>query len=192
MESLKWVKFCHYIFYGFAFISLFFSCYFLFMNEAIEKSKSGATTLIKRSENQPYESPTIIACTLSNFKPSVSRKYNLTTPARNIFNPSVDQLDINFIKDTFPNQTVQDLFEEFEYSNNDLMFFYNSTYLKLGKNEVNYGGKKLNVDLKKLPTFRNGACYSIESNQSNQKYAFIYIGYRFEMSHLNEFIKQVY
>ena len=60
MLSLKWAKFCHYILYGITFISLLFSCYFLYINEAIEKSKIGAMTVTKRSENLPYESPTII------------------------------------------------------------------------------------------------------------------------------------
>ena len=194
MDSLKWAKFCHYMLYGIAFISLFFSCYFLYMNEAIDESKIGATTMIKRSENLPYEAPTIIVCPEPRFKPSRSRKYNLNDPARDFFtpwNPSV----IPFIKNTFPNRTVEDLYEELSYSKNDLMFLYGSTVLKLGINEVDIWGSKIVIELKNVPTFYNGQCYLIELINANQWYegdAAIYFGYRFEISHLNECIKHVY
>ena len=146
--------------------------------------------MIKRSENLPYETPTIIVCPEPRFKPSRSWKYNLNDPARDFFtpwNPSV----IPFIKDTFQNRTVEDLYEELSYSKNDLMFLYGSTLLKLGINEVDIWGSKIVIELKNLPTFYNGQCYLIELINANQWYegeAVIYFGYRFEISHLNEYM----
>ena len=192
MDSLKLAKLCHYLIYGIAFISLSFLCYFLYMNEAIEKSKIGATTVIKRTENLPYESPTIIVCPEPRFKPSVSRKYNLSSPARDIFSPWMGDFFITFIKDTFHNRTVQDVYEEFTYSNNDLMFVYENTYLELGKNEVKhkYSKNSIDIELKNFPTLYYGQCYLIEllnGNQWEEISAAIYIGYRFEISSLNEY-----
>ena len=192
MDSLKWAKLCHYLLYGIAFISLFFSCYFLYMNEAIEKSKIGATTMIKRSENLPYETPTIIVCPKPHFKPSMYGKYNLSNSPGDFFTPWMGHLLMPFIEATFQNRTFEDLFEESSYSKNDLMFLYDGTYLKLGKNQLkNRGGRTMDVELKNLPTLYSGQCYVIEllnANQWNVGRADIYIGYRFEISHLNEYL----
>ena len=198
MDSLKWAKLCHYILYGIAFISLFFSCYFLYMNDAIEESKIGATTMIKRSENLPYEAPTIIVCPEPRFKPSISRRYNLSNPARDFFTHWMGHslMPHALIEDTFQNRTVENLFEELSYSINDLVFVYENHYLKLGKNELTMmDGNTLTIELKSLPTFYYGQCHLIElmnANQWNEKMAVIYFGYRFEISYLNEYIKQVF
>ena len=87
--TVKWldvVKLCHYALCGIVFISLFVLCYFLYMDEAIEKSKKKATTTIRRSEERDFEIPTLIICPESGFKPSISKKYNLSNPARYMFN----------------------------------------------------------------------------------------------------------
>ena len=130
-----------------------------------------------------------IVCPEPNFKPSITRKYNLSRPARDFFTPWMGLT--TFIEDTFQNRTVQDLFEELSYNKNDLMIFYQGTYLKLGKNEVeNLDGYKIDIELKSLPTLYNGHCYLIEllnANQWDERNAFIYLGYRFEKSLLNEF-----
>ena len=160
------------------------------MNEAIEESKIGATTMIKRSETLPLESPTIIVCPEPNFKPSMSRKYNLSNPARDLFTPWMIDLVKPFIEDTFQNRTVEDLYEELSYSKNDLMFFYENHYLKLGKNElVKWDGNTVVIELKSLPTFYYGQCFLIEllnANQWTEEYSAIYFGYRFETSLLSE------
>ena len=55
-------------------------------------------------------------------------------------------------------------------------------------------GNTIVIELKNLPTFYYGQCYLIElmnANQWNEKMAVIYFGYRFEISYLNEYIKQV-
>ena len=85
LNRLNFAKLCHYTLYGITFISLFVLCYFLYMDEAIEKSKEGATTLIRRSEERKLEIPTLTVCPKPGFKPSVSQKYNLSHPARFLF-----------------------------------------------------------------------------------------------------------
>ena len=67
------------------FISLLVSCYFLYMDEAIKKSKMKATTVTKRSEEYQFETPSITICPEPGFKPSVTQKYNLSLPTRHIF-----------------------------------------------------------------------------------------------------------
>ena len=86
--TVKWLdlaKLCHYALHGITFICLFVLCYFLYMDEAIEKSKEGATTLIRRSEERKLEIPTLTVCPKPGFKPSMSEKYNLSHPARFLF-----------------------------------------------------------------------------------------------------------
>ena len=55
------------------------------MDEAIEKSKERATTLIRSSKEYEYEIPTLTICPQPGFKPSTSKKYNLSHPARFLF-----------------------------------------------------------------------------------------------------------
>ena len=189
MNCLKSLKFCHYILYGIAFVGLLFSCHFLYMNEAIEESKIGARALTKRSESIPYESPTIIVCPEPGFKPSISKKYNLNITTRDLFLPWMGDSVIQVIKEKFHSQTVKNLYEEFTYGNDDLLFLYENTYLKRGKNKVKIGNKIMDVELKILPTYYNGACFLIESknvNNWNEKYAGVYFIYRFDTLHLNE------
>ena len=86
--TVKWVdvaKLCHYALCGITFISLFVLCYFLYMDEAIEKSKKRATTLIRSFDERELEIPTLTICPQPGFKPSTSKKYNLSHPARFLF-----------------------------------------------------------------------------------------------------------
>ena len=55
------------------------------MDEAIQKSKKRATTVIRSSEERKLEIPTLTVCPKPGFKPSVSKKYNLSHPARYLF-----------------------------------------------------------------------------------------------------------
>ena len=82
---LKFLKFCHYALYCITFICLLVSCYFLYMHEAILKSRTGAMTIIKRSEERQFEAPSLIICPEPGFKPSVTEKYNLTNAPRYVF-----------------------------------------------------------------------------------------------------------
>ena len=85
VQWLDFAKLCHYLLYGITFIFLFVLCYFLYMDEAIEKSKERATTLIRSSKEYEYEIPTLTICPQPGFKPSTSKKYNLSHPARFLF-----------------------------------------------------------------------------------------------------------
>ena len=55
------------------------------MDEAIQKSKKRATTVIRSSEERKLEIPTLTVCPKPGFKPSMSEKYNLSHPARFLF-----------------------------------------------------------------------------------------------------------
>ena len=55
------------------------------MDEAIEKTKKRATTVIKSSDERELEIPTVTICPKPGFKPSISEKYNLSNPARYLF-----------------------------------------------------------------------------------------------------------
>ena len=55
------------------------------MKEAIEKFRLGATTVTKRSDYLPYEAPSLIICPEPGFKQSVFKRYNMTLPARYVF-----------------------------------------------------------------------------------------------------------
>ena len=55
------------------------------MNDAINNSKEGATTVTKRSEALEIELPSLIFCPKPPFKQSVSNQYNLSIPVRDIF-----------------------------------------------------------------------------------------------------------
>ena len=160
------------------------------MNEAIEESKIGARALTKRFESIPYESPTMIVCPEPGFKPSISKKYNLNITARDLFLPWMGDKVSNVIKEKFNNKRVKKLYEEFTYGNDDLLFLYEGTFLKAGKNKVNIGNKLVDIELKNLPTYYNGACYLIKSkniNNWNEKYAALYFVHGFDTLHLNEY-----
>ena len=69
------------------------------MIEAIAKSRSKATTVIKQSVPHPFEAPSFTICAEPAFKPSISRKYNLKNPVRDYFEPwSADDFDKNIFQ----------------------------------------------------------------------------------------------
>ena len=177
ISRLSLAKLCQYVLYCITFIGLLVSCYFLYMEEAIEKSSKKATTVTKRSGHHPYEAPSIIVCATPPFKASVSRKYNLSQPIRRYFSPW-ELLPFDYGK--FGNITVQDLFEEFTYTN-DLIFADAERNLIQGKNEMSlYGEEVIEIDLKKLPTVSLGTCHLIHfRNVMNwdKSEAWFHIGY---------------
>ena len=114
--KLELAKVCHHALYLVSFISLLIPCYFLYMQEAIKDSEQKATTVTQRSEPHASETPVIIICPQPNFKPSISSKFNMSFPDRDLFVSVADFtefLDMNNID----NQTVQELYEQFTYSN---------------------------------------------------------------------------
>ena len=85
IEIPKFQKVSQYSLNFISFTILFILCYFLYMQDAIEKFKLGASIVTKRSELLPYEAPSIIICPEPGFKQSIFKKYNLTTPAQFVF-----------------------------------------------------------------------------------------------------------
>ena len=85
VKSLYFIKFCHYTLKWVAFISLFILCHFLYMDEAIEKFKIKATTETKRDEERQFDIPSLTICAEPGFKPSISKKHNLSIPTRYLF-----------------------------------------------------------------------------------------------------------
>ena len=106
----------------------------------------------------------------------MSRKYNLNHPVRDYFESwSADQLE----KKVFYSKTVQEMFEEFTYSN-DLTFVYEGVDLVSGKNEVEKHYANIQIELKEIPTVSFGTCYLIRvKNISgwNEQYGSFYVGY---------------
>ena len=105
LNCLRILKFCHYVIYYITFIGLFVLCYFLYIKEAVEKSSGRATTVIKLSENIPYEAPSILICPEPSYKRFIIEKYNLTKSTRMGFPFE------NYLKNTFQKQAVQEFFE---------------------------------------------------------------------------------
>ena len=85
MRHSKFAKFCQYTLYFVAFMSLLVSCYYIYMIEAIEKTKSKSTTVIKESVPLSFEAPSFTICAEPPFKPSESKKYDLKHPVRDYF-----------------------------------------------------------------------------------------------------------
>ena len=73
------------------------------MKEAIRKSTVGATTVIKRSKNVKYDAPSIIICPQPGYKQSGYEMYNLSIPARILFDSE------KYGKDIFSNHSVYTL-----------------------------------------------------------------------------------
>ena len=55
------------------------------MDEAIEKFKIKATTETKRDEERQFDVPSLTICAEPGFKPSISKKHNLSIPTRYLF-----------------------------------------------------------------------------------------------------------
>ena len=181
----KSLKCCQFTINCVIFFSLLVSCYFLYMDDAIEKSKRKATTFTKRSESIEFEVPAIIICPEPPFKQSVSEKYNLSVPARFVF-----RLDKSFnnVNDIFGNKTIQYLHEEFSYAK-DLNFVYHGVDLKPGVNEVDFYGERAEIELKIVPTIYSGTCHLMQMKGKpifhNVFGTVILVGYDKDMNHLD-------
>ena len=177
--KLELAKFCHHALHMVSFVSLLVPCYLFYMQKAIKDSQQKATTVTKRSEHLAFDSPVIIICPQPNFKPSISSKFSLSIPDRDLFITESDFwefLDVNFIY----NQTVKELYEQFTY-NNDFTYLYKGTDLYLGKNEFkDVDGSAYNIDLKKVHTWRSGVCDLIQIDDVENweiNYIELFIGY---------------
>ena len=95
----KFQTFCQYALNLIVFVLLFAMCYNFYMKEAIEKFRLGATTVTKRSDYLPYEAPSLIICPEPGFKQSVFERYNMTLPARYVFQ------DTKYLKALFSKNT---------------------------------------------------------------------------------------
>ena len=74
MNSMEKAKICQKLLNFIIFVSLGVICYFYLMEEAIKKSKKGATTITSRIEQSGFEDPAIMICPQPGFKPSLSQK----------------------------------------------------------------------------------------------------------------------
>ena len=116
------------------FMILLISCYFFYMRDALDKFHRGATTVTKRSIELPYEYPSLTICTNPPFKPSVSKKYELEIPTRDLFISESDTTKKIF-ETKFMNKTMENLYRNFSYDG-DVTFNYYGKELKSGINHV--------------------------------------------------------
>ena len=177
MSYMEVAKFCHYLLYFLSFIGLLVPCYVLYMKDAIKESKNGAITITKRSEAIQYEPPTIIFCPKPDFKHSISKKYNLSIPIRDIFSQSYwfQNLDMGWLQKT----NVIELYDEFQLAK-ELTFVFYGHDLNFGKNEIYHRGETINVELKQVPTAYSGVCCIMHFEKSKHwsgKWGHIYVGY---------------
>ena len=136
VNSMELAKFCHYLLYFLSFLGLLIPCYVFFMNDAINESKEGATTVTKRSEALEIELPSLIFCPKPSFKQSVSNQYNLSIPVRDIFFNSLWLLDNeNLGMKSLLERNVKELYDELHY-NDDITFLFNGVDVKLGENNI--------------------------------------------------------
>ena len=186
METNLLRKCCKFTLEFILFISLVISCYFFFMIEAIKKFNRGATTVTKRSIDLPYEYPTLIICPNPSFKPSVSKKYVIDIPIRDLFTQTT-KITKRIYQNIFPNQTVPDLYREFSYDS-DITFVFEDPYninafidLKSGKNKFG----SLEIAWKKIEASSLGTCHLLQTRQRIRNShidprigPYIYIGYK--------------
>ena len=152
----KLPKYCRNATHLIAFIGLLIPCYFLYMEDAIQKSKDRATTVTRQSQQEEYEVPTITICADPIVKKSVTKKYPLHQPPRFVFNDVGGQI-------FFENRTVQEVWDEFTYSK-DFNIIYDGVDLHLGTNKIN--DTLVDVEFKIVPTLGLGACYVMIPTQS--------------------------
>ena len=89
------------------FVILGVICYYYLIEDAIKKSKKGATTITSRQEHSGFEYPAIIICQYPGFKPSLSKVLKYT--AKDLFISETSD------KHFFGNKTVPQVFEEYTY-----------------------------------------------------------------------------
>ena len=114
------------------------------MIDAIQEFERKAITLTKRSEPHEYEPPSVMVCPIPGYKPSISKKYNISIPPGDIFINEHWHKYESLEKKLFYTRNVEELYEEFQYGDS-LTFRFGFWDLKFGKNEIVKG---LEVDLK--------------------------------------------
>lgn len=132
------------------------------MKEAIEDYQRAATTVTTRSIDQEFEPPALTFCSNPPFKPSKSKKYQLDFPARDLFYVPTN-ITKQIYEERFNNKTVQEMYEEFSYSD-ELKFVFWDEYLTVGKNKLKYvyEGAAVDVELIEVPTIGLGLCHVIQ------------------------------
>ena len=143
--------------------------------DAVKESERGAMTVTKRSVPLEIEPPSVMFCPISGFKPSTSRKYNLSFAPEDIFSNEHWIRNEYLEKNMIYKRNVKELYEEFQYGNS-LTFTFFGFDLKFGRNIWNGGV----VELKIVPTLLFGNCYVIEFDEFenwNGYYGFVYVAY---------------
>ena len=137
------------------------------MNEAIEKSNAGATTVTKQSEKCPYEIPSIIICPEPGYKQTLLKQYNMT-PAKLLYG--------RFEKEVLYNHSVQELFEKFTYAN-DFYFTFSNEWnhpdhilLNPGLNKIPRADNETAlIEIKTIPTLYLGVCHLLQYKTSGSR-----------------------
>ena len=157
MNSMEKAKICQKLLNFVIFVSLGVICYFYLMEEAIKKSKKGATTITSRIEQNGFENPAILICPHPGFKPLLSQKLKYAT--KDLFR--YETSDNHF----FDNKTVPQVFEEYTYGDSiKISVPWNSTFIPLKEGETKFELGNVThtfAFLKKVPTAEIGICHVI-------------------------------
>ena len=141
-------------------------CYFFFFKDVFEKFSDNLTNMATREE--PYKkdgvtgikSPAITLCFSPSIKPSVLKKYNLTTLSFFNFADMVKTMDISFSKVMYEGSLR--LGKDFDVKVQK--YPLKETLLKIGMNVVisNESGNKENILVQEFPTPMFGYCYLLQ------------------------------
>ena len=141
--------------------------YVLYFEGAFEEFRTKAITTVERNEAvDKLVSPTILICSNTAFKPSMSKQFDY--PLRSLF---WNLQDSQQIKDLFKNQSVLNVFYNLSYAH-DLTFSILSRYeLKPGTNYIEFRRNTTGLfELNIIPTVFHGTCHIIDVLESDWAY----------------------
>ena len=139
----------------FLLISFIIIWYFWYFVGAFEEFRTEAiTTVVRNEKGKHLVSPTILICSNTAFKPSMSKEYDY--PLRSLF---WELRDSQQIKDLFKNQSVLNVFYNLSYGHDLTFSILNRFVLKPGMNYFDLGGNTtVLAELKIIPTLFHGTC----------------------------------